>query len=63
MIATRSGKGSYVTFDGRPLDGQLGWARALQAQGIRSESTVLRIEAGRRSRRIAADPSRSAPPT
>jgi Transcriptional regulators len=44
MIATRSGKGSYVTFDGRPLDGQLGWARALQAQGIRSEITVLRIE-------------------
>jgi GntR family transcriptional regulator len=44
MIATRSGKGSYVIFDGRPLDGQLGWARALQAQGIRSDITVLRIE-------------------
>ena len=44
MIATRSGKGSYVIFDGRPLDGQLGWARSLQAQGIRSEITVLRIE-------------------
>jgi GntR family transcriptional regulator len=44
MIATRSGKGSYVTFDGRPLDGQLGWARGLQAQGIRSKITVLRIE-------------------
>jgi GntR family transcriptional regulator len=44
MIATRSGKGSYVIFDGRPLDGQLGWARSLQAQGIRSEIAVLRIE-------------------
>lgn len=44
MIATRSGKGSYVIYDGRPLDGQLGWARALQAQGIRSDITVLRIE-------------------
>ncbi|WP_346233391.1 GntR family transcriptional regulator [Parafrigoribacterium mesophilum] len=44
MIATRSGKGSYVTFDGRPVDGQLGWARGLQAQGIQSEITVLRIE-------------------
>lgn len=44
MIATRSGKGSYVIFDGRPLDGQLGWARGLEAQGIRSEINVLRIE-------------------
>lgn len=44
MIATRSGKGSYVIFDGRPLDGPLGWARGLEAQGIRSEINVLRIE-------------------
>lgn len=44
MIATRSGKGSYVTFDGRPLDGQLGWARGLKSHGIRSEIRVLRIE-------------------
>jgi GntR family transcriptional regulator len=44
MIATRSGKGSFVTFDGRPLDGELGWARALKAHGVQSEIHVLRIE-------------------
>jgi GntR family transcriptional regulator len=55
MIATRSGKGSYVTYDGRPLDGQLGWARSLQAQGIRSEITVLRIERVTEPDEAAAD--------
>ncbi len=60
MIATRSGKGSYVTFDGRPLDGQLGWARALQAQGIRSQITVLRIErVSETEESDAADPGAS----
>ena len=39
LIATRSGKGSFVTFDGNPLDVELGWARALQEQGV-----VTRIE-------------------
>ena len=39
LIATRSGKGSFVTFDGNPLDVELGWARARQEHGV-----VTRIE-------------------
>ncbi|HAM26593.1 MAG TPA: GntR family transcriptional regulator [Microbacteriaceae bacterium] len=44
LIATRSGKGSFVTFDGRPLDVKLGWARALQEQGVDAKAEVLRLE-------------------
>lgn len=44
LISTRSGKGSFVTFDGRPMNVRLGWARALQEQGINTEVTVLRLE-------------------
>jgi GntR family transcriptional regulator len=44
LIATRSGKGSFVTFDGRPLDVKLGWARALQEQGVDARVEVLRLE-------------------
>ena len=44
LIATRSGKGSYVTFDGRPLNVRLGWARALQEQGVDATVTVLALE-------------------
>ena len=42
LILTRSGKGSFVTFDGRPMNVRLGWARALQEQGIHTSVTVLR---------------------
>lgn len=41
LIATRTGKGSFVLFDGRPLDSRLGWAWALDAQGV---STTVRVE-------------------
>lgn len=44
LISTRSGKGSYVTFDGRPLSVRLGWARALQEQGVDATITVLSLE-------------------
>ncbi|HQA24479.1 MAG TPA: GntR family transcriptional regulator, partial [Rhodoglobus sp.] len=44
LISTRSGKGSYVTFDGRPLNVRLGWARALQEQGVDATVTVLALE-------------------
>lgn len=44
LIGTRSGKGSYVTYDGRPLNVRLGWARALQVQGLRTSVRVLRAE-------------------
>jgi GntR family transcriptional regulator len=41
LIRTRSGKGSFVTYDGRPLNVRLGWARALQAQGVETRVEVL----------------------
>jgi GntR family transcriptional regulator len=44
LISTRSGKGSFVTFDGRPLSVRLGWARALQEQGVDATITVLALE-------------------
>lgn len=45
LIATRTGKGSYVLFDGRPLDDSLGWAHALAAQGVDSHTRVIAITA------------------
>ena len=43
LIATRTGKGSFVVFDGRPLDEKLGWAHAFAAQGTAMAVRVLRI--------------------
>jgi GntR family transcriptional regulator len=43
MIATESGKGSFVTFDDRPLDQRLGWARALAGQGVASTTRIVRM--------------------
>lgn len=44
LIATRTGKGSFVLFDGRPLDARHGWAHALAAQGVDTVVRVLRLE-------------------
>ncbi len=44
FITTRSGKGSFVTFDGRALDVRLGWARALRDHGVDATVEVLRVE-------------------
>lgn len=44
LIATRTGKGSYVLFDGRPLDGRLGWTHALSEQGVETRTRTVRIE-------------------
>lgn len=44
LISTRSGKGSFVTFDERPINVRLGWARALAEQGLATEVDVLRRE-------------------
>jgi GntR family transcriptional regulator len=44
LIATRSGKGSFVTYDGNPLNVELGWARALQEQGVETRVEVLRLD-------------------
>ncbi len=44
LIATQSGKGSFVTFDGRTLDERLGWTKALAKHGIDTVTTVVRLE-------------------
>jgi GntR family transcriptional regulator len=44
LITTRTGKGSFVLFDGRPLDGRLGWTHALSEQGIETRMRTIRIE-------------------
>ncbi len=44
LIRTRSGKGSFVTYDGRPLNVRLGWARALEVEGVDTRVEVLRAE-------------------
>lgn len=43
LITTRTGKGSFVMFDGRPLDDRLGWTHALARQGVRTHVRMLRI--------------------
>ncbi len=43
LISTRSGKGSFVTFDGRPMNVRLGWARALEERGVTTRVEVLRL--------------------
>ena len=44
LIATHSGKGSFVTFDDRPLDDRIGWTRALAQQGVHTKVDVIRLE-------------------
>ena len=45
LISTRSGKGSFVSYDGRPLNVRLGWARALEAQGVQTSVSLLAADA------------------
>jgi GntR family transcriptional regulator len=44
LIATHSGKGSFVTFDDRPLDDRAGWTKALADQGVHTTIEVIRLE-------------------
>ncbi|MEW1928025.1 GntR family transcriptional regulator [Streptomyces sp. NPDC088360] len=44
LIETHAGIGSIVTFDGTPLDQQLGWTRALADQGTELTTDTLRFE-------------------
>lgn len=44
LIATHPGIGSFVTFDGAPLDNRLGWTRALAGQAAELVTGVLRFE-------------------
>ncbi|OLL76062.1 Transcriptional regulator, GntR family [Pseudonocardia sp. Ae168_Ps1] len=46
LIATETGVGSFVTFDGAPLDQQVGWARALAGAGAEVTTELLGITAG-----------------
>ena len=43
LISTRSGKGSFAIFDGRPLDGRLGWTHAPTDRDLQVELHTLRI--------------------
>ncbi|MET9478528.1 GntR family transcriptional regulator [Streptomyces sp. NPDC002922] len=44
LISTHAGIGSFVTFDGTPLDNRLGWTRALAEQGTELTTETLRFE-------------------
>jgi GntR family transcriptional regulator len=46
LIATETGVGSFVTFDGVSLDQGVGWARALADSGADVVTELLGIEAG-----------------
>ena len=43
LITTRTGKGSFVRYDGRPLDSRLGWTHALAEQGVETRMRTLKI--------------------
>jgi GntR family transcriptional regulator len=43
LISTRSGKGSFVIFDGRPLDGRLGWTHTPSDPDLQVELRTVRI--------------------
>jgi len=47
LIATETGVGSFVTFDGVALDQSVGWARALAEAGSDATVELLGIERGR----------------
>ena len=44
LIATHAGIGSVVTFDGAPLNPELGWARALAGAGAAISTELLSVE-------------------
>ncbi|GAB2912858.1 GntR family transcriptional regulator [Streptomyces mayteni] len=44
LIATHAGIGSFVTFDGAPLDGRGGWTQALAERGVALSTETLRFE-------------------
>ncbi len=44
LIATQTGVGSFVTFDGKQLEQSVGWARALAGSGFAVSTELLGIE-------------------
>ncbi|OLZ73476.1 GntR family transcriptional regulator [Streptomyces sp. IMTB 2501] len=47
LITTRTGKGSYIRFDGRPPDDRLGWARPRVAHGAGTTVRTLAVREAR----------------
>lgn len=61
LIVKHAGAGSFVTYDGHPLDERLGWSRALETHGIRTRTVMLRLGVLRMpdlARRLRADRDR-----
>ncbi|MBT8168095.1 GntR family transcriptional regulator [Falsiruegeria litorea] len=46
LITTKSGIGSFVTFDGVTIDDQAGWTLALSSSTVQLSTRVLRLERG-----------------
>ena len=44
LIETWSGAGSFVCYNGAPIDDGLGWSRALARHGVEVEARILRFE-------------------
>jgi GntR family transcriptional regulator len=44
LIEKHPGAGSFVSFEGHPLDERLGWSRALAAYGVQTTAEILRME-------------------
>lgn len=44
LITTRTGIGSFVTFDGRTIDDALGWTKALSGEGDSIITVLLRLD-------------------
>ena len=44
LITTKVGIGSFVTFDGMPVDDSIGWSRALANAGANAQTRTLRLE-------------------
>lgn len=44
LVRTHPGIGSFVSFDGAPLDNRHGWKQSLTEQGVSPETAVLRLE-------------------
>jgi GntR family transcriptional regulator len=44
LIETWTGAGSFVRYDGAPLDDQIGWSKALAKQGIATTARILRLD-------------------
>ncbi|MER7409179.1 MULTISPECIES: GntR family transcriptional regulator [Streptomyces] len=44
LVRTHPGIGSFVSFDGTPLDNRHGWQQSLTERGVSPATTVLRLE-------------------